>query len=47
MTTKLIEQLKPFADGVMKVPMKDHFNDFTLNVISKVRKCTNACYYDD
>ena len=37
-TNKLIEQLKPFADGVTKVPMKLRFGDFILNVISKVIK---------
>ena len=35
-TTKLIEELKPLADGVTKVPMKLRFGDFTNDVISKV-----------
>ena len=39
MTTKLLEQLKPHATGVEKVPMKVHFSKFTLNVISKVILC--------
>ena len=33
---KFIEQLKPLADGVAKVPMKVCFVDYLLNVISKV-----------
>ena len=36
MATKLIEELKPLADGVTKVPMKLRFGDFTNDVISKV-----------
>ena len=28
-TTKLIEELKPLADGVTQVPMKLRFGDFT------------------
>ena len=35
-TGKFIEQLKPLADGVTKVPMKLHFGDFTTDAISKV-----------
>ena len=36
MATKILEQLKPHATGVEKVPMKVHFSEYTLNVISKV-----------
>ena len=35
-TTKLIEELKPLADGMTQVPMKLRFGDFTTDVISKV-----------
>ena len=35
-THKFIEQLKPLADGMTQVPMKLHFGDFVLSVISKV-----------
>lgn len=31
-----IEKLKPFADGVTPVPMKQHLAEVTLDVISKV-----------
>ena len=36
MTNKFIEQLKPLANGTTRVPMKLHFRDLILNVISKV-----------
>ena len=35
-TNKIIEQLKPLADGVTSVPMKACFGDYVQNVISKV-----------
>ena len=35
-TSQLIEQLKPLADGVTKVPMKLHFGNFTTDAISKI-----------
>jgi len=33
---KLIERLRPLADGKTTVPMKDHLAEVTLDVISKV-----------
>ena len=35
-TNRLIEQLKPLADGVTEVPINIHFGDFTVDIISKV-----------
>ena len=43
-TNKFIEQLKPLADGATEVPMKLHFGDFVLNVISKVIKINHAMH---
>ena len=45
-TNKFIEQLKPLTDGVTSVPMKVHFGDFVLNVISKVNTLANAMVYN-
>ena len=45
-TNKFIEQLKPLTDGVTSVPMKAHFGDFVLNVISKVNTLANAMVYN-
>ena len=42
-TEKLIEQLKPLADGVTKVPMNLHFGNYTLDIISKVNHI--SCNY--
>jgi len=33
---KLIERLRPLADGKTTVPMKEHLAEVTLDVISKV-----------
>lgn len=35
MVNKFLDQIKPLADGTT-VPMKRHFGEFTLSVISKV-----------
>ncbi len=31
-----LEKLKPLADGKTVVPLKDHIQDFVLDVVSKV-----------
>jgi len=33
---KIIERLRPLADGKTTVPMKEHLAEVTLDVISKV-----------
>ena len=36
MVEKFLDNIKPLADGKTVVPMKRHFGEFTMNVISKV-----------
>ena len=36
MVSRFLAEIKPFADGEETVPMKRHFGELTLNIISKV-----------
>ncbi len=42
-TDKLLEGIRPLADGKTTVPMKHHLSEVTLNVISKVH--IGLCVY--
>ncbi len=42
-TDKLLEGIRPLADGKTTVPMKQHLSEVTLNVISKVH--IGLCVY--
>jgi len=33
---KVLERLRPLADGQTQVPMKDQFDTLTLSILSKV-----------
>ena len=42
-TNKFLDQLKPFADGASRVPIKLQFGEFVLDVLSKVKKVWLSC----
>ena len=50
MVNRFLDQIKPLADGEEAVPMKHHFGELTLNIISKVSYLHNVfsvCYIID
>ena len=40
---KVIEKLRPLADGVNSISISEEFSAFTLDVISKVWSCRLRC----